>query len=601
MFLAFYRPPNTDINHIKELKKSLHLAIKAKFDHLVVCGDFNLPHIDWSTGSATNNDCIHNYFTKTVKDNYLYQLIDFPTRCDNILDLVFTNLPDKVINVQGFEDILNTDHKLISFELDLKINKKPKVKREVFNFKKANWTGLKDVLLNTPFDACFVPEDIDASLSKWCDLFLSIVHDHIPKCSSRNVYDHPWIDKELLELIKKKNKQRKKLLRTKHPDDLEKFRLIRRETKKLISKKKCDHANKLKESMFENPKRFWSLLKSSTKTNQSPNFIRNGQSFTTNSRIKANLFNKFFHSVFSPGNVDPPSTFSTSMESSCNKLSDIDLTISEVAAVLRNLDPNKACGPDGIPSRILSKVADEIAPSLCILFNMSLSIGVVPAKWKFANITPVFKKDDPTITSNYRPISLLCVISKVLERCVFNHCYHHLSPSFYQFQHGFLKGKSTTTQLLEVYHDILDSVASGNEVDVIYLDLSKAFDKVPHNLLLLKLKHYGINGSLLSWFGSYLTDRYQRVALDGSFSDWLPVTSGVPQGSILGPLLFVLYVNDVPNYIQYNSTIALFADDSKLFNPFSIQPPVTIFRVTSTACKGGVWTGEWHLISLNVR
>ena len=231
---------------------------------------------------------------------------------DNILDLVFTNLPDKVINVQGFEDILNTDHKLISFELDLKINKKPKVKREVFNFKKANWTGLKDVLLNTPFDACFVPEDIDASLSKWCDLFLSIVHDHIPKCSSRNVYDHPWIDKELLELIKKKNKQRKKLLKTKHPDDLEKFRLIRRETKKLISKKKCDHANKLKESMFENPKRFWSLLKSSTKTNQSPNFIRNGQSFTTDSRIKANLFNKFFHSVFRPSNVDPPSTLSTS-------------------------------------------------------------------------------------------------------------------------------------------------------------------------------------------------------------------------------------------------------------------------------------------------
>jgi hypothetical protein len=173
----------------------------------------------------------------------------------------------------------------------------------------------------------------------------------------------------------------------------------------------------------------------------------------------------------------------------------------------RNLDPNKASGPDGIPSRILSNVADEIAPSLCILFNMSLSIGVVPAKWKFANSTPVFKKDDPTITSNYRPISLLCVISKVLERCVFNHCYHHFSPSFYQVQQGFLKGKSTTTQLLEVYHDILDSVASGNEVDVIYLDLSKAFDKVHHNLLLLKLKHCGINRSLLSWFGTVVTSQ----------------------------------------------------------------------------------------------
>lgn len=593
LVLVLYRPPNTDLDHMKEFKKSLHLATKAKFDHLVVCGDFNLPHIDWSTGTAINNDDIHHYFAKTIKDNYLYQLIDFPTRINNILDLVLTNSPDKVMNIQGFHDTLSTDHLLISFELNLKINKKPKVKRAVFNFKKANWTGLKEVLVNTPFDTCFVTEDIDASLSNWCDLFLSIVHNHIPKCSSRNVYDHPWIDEELLALIKKKNTQRKKLLRTKHPAVLEKFKLLRRQTKKLISKKKRDHANKLRESMFENPKRFWSFLKSSTKTNQTPNFIRNGQSFTTDSRNKANLFNKFFHSVFSPGDVDPPSMLSTLTESPCNQLSDIELTISEVAAVLRNLDPNKACGPDGIPSRLLSAVADEIAPSLCKLFNMSLSLGMVPVKWKFANITPVFKKDDPTITSNYRPISLLCVISKVLERCVFNHCYHHLSPFFYQLQHGFLKGKSTTTQLLEVYHDILDSVASGNEVDVIYLDLSKAFDKVPHNLLLLKLKRHGINGSLLSWFGSYLTDRQQRVALDGTFSDWLPVTSGVPQGSILGPLLFILYANDVPNYIQYNSKIALFADDSKLFRP--ILNPTSSYNLQSDLKYLHSWSLDWGM------
>ncbi|CAB4044310.1 Hypothetical predicted protein, partial [Paramuricea clavata] len=158
--------------------------------------------------------------------------------------------------------------------------------------------------------------------------------------------------------------------------------------------------------------------------------------------------------------------------------------------------------------------------------------------------------DDPTLSSNYRPSSLLCVLSKVLERCIHNHLYQHLAPLIYDRQHGFVRGKSTTTQLLEVYQDIMESVVSGEEVDAICLDLSKAFEKVPHDLLLQKLENSGISGSLLSWYKSYLSDRRQRVVLHGVCSDWLPVTSGVPIGSILGPLLFLVYCNDVQDYIQ---------------------------------------------------
>jgi hypothetical protein len=498
LVLVFYRPPNTILNYIEQLKKALTLSSKAKFDSLIVCGDFNLPHIVWSTGVVTNNDSIHNFFTKTVKDNNLWQLVDFATRTNNTLDLLLTNIPEKVMNVHGFEDIIATDHTLISFDVDFKICKKPKVKRSVYNFKNANWSGLKQVLANIPWELGFVSDDINTLLSSWCESFISAVNDHIPKRTSRCVYDPPWIDKELLALLKKKNIQRKKSRKSKSPEAIAKFKQLRRESKILIAKKKIEHANKMKNSVFENPKRFWSYVKSSTRSSQSPNFLRNGQSYTTDSREKANLLNTFFHSVFNPSDIEPPASFPTPSKTLDNQLSEIELIEEEVAAVLRNLDPNKASGPDGIPCRLLKEVAHEIAPSLCRLFNLSLSLGVVPSEWKFANISPVFKKEDPSIESNYRPISLLCVLSKVLERCVFNHCYYHLSPLLYHLQHGFLRGRSTVTQLLEVYHNIIETVASGKEVDIIYLDLSKAFDKVPHSLLLLKLNSYGISRSLLS-------------------------------------------------------------------------------------------------------
>ena len=137
-----------------------------------------------------------------------------------------------------------------------------------------------------------------------------------------------------------------------------------------------------------------------------------------------------------------------------------------VATALRNLDPKKACGLDRIPVRLLKEVASEITPSLYCLFNLSLSLGAVSASWKLANVTPVFKKDDPSLSTNYRPISLLSTLSKVLERCVFNHCYSHFTPFLYNLQHGFQKGKATITQLLQVYHNILNSLASGKETDV---------------------------------------------------------------------------------------------------------------------------------------
>lgn len=230
LVLVFYRPPNSDLAYIKEFKTSLLLASKAKFDQVIICGDFNLPHIDWSTGTATTGDTIHNYFTKTVKDNFVWQLVNFPTTINNTLDLILTNIPDKVTKLVGFEDIFNSDHK--SFELVLKIPRNSKVKRSIYNFKKADWSGLKELLSHTPWDMAFVHNDVNESFSLWCDLFSSAVNEHIPKCTRRNTTDHPWIDSEILTTIKKKNNQRKKALRTKAPCDIDRFKQLRRKPNK---------------------------------------------------------------------------------------------------------------------------------------------------------------------------------------------------------------------------------------------------------------------------------------------------------------------------------------------------------------------------------
>ena len=582
--IVFYRPPDSDLNYIKEFKKTLQLIrSQNKFDQLIVCGDFNLLNIDWNTGVTTNNNIINQHFTKTVKDHYLWQLVNFPTRGENTLDLSLTNIPDKIQNVAGFDDVLETDHKLINFEINLKIQRKSRVERLVYDFAKSDWSSLKVLLSNSRWDLCFAPENIDETLTNWCCMFLSAVDKYIPKHCIKRTHNHPWIDKELLKLIKRKDIQRRKLKKSPSPCDLEKYKTLRRLTKQQIKQKKEQYNTYL--TLHENPRRFWSAVKCSTENRKDINFLKTENSYTTDNVEIANILNTFFHSVFNPKDSESSTTPPLPSPSTTDELSGIQLTELEVVGVLRNLNSQKACGPDNIPNRLLIEL---IAPSLCDVFNMSLALGVVPIQWKMANVTPVHKREDPTLATNYRPISLLCTLSKVLERCVYNHSYQHLEPHMYHMQHGFIRGKSSTTQLLEVYHKILESISNGYEVDAIYLDFSKAFDQVPHHLLLKKLEMLGITGSLLSWFESYLTDRQQRVVIHGVCSEWLPVTSGVPQGSILGPLLFLVYCNDIPTCIEENSTLALFADDSKLYR--TLSSPTSSASLQHDLCNIIRWT-----------
>ncbi|MEE4246980.1 MAG: reverse transcriptase family protein [Kangiellaceae bacterium] len=246
-----------------------------------------------------------------------------------------------------------------------------------------------------------------------------------------------------------------------------------------------------------------------------------------------------------------------------------EFTIDDVVNVLKDLDVNKASPPSDISPFLLKNCRSVLASQLTFIFNRSVSSGTVPLQWKKANVVPIHKKGKRADVSNYRPVSLLPCASKVLERCLFNHLYSFIKRVLYNMQHGFMKNRSSTTQLLKCYDLIGRILDEGGQVDVIYLDFSKAFDSVSHSLFLFKLEHfYGISGSLLDWFKDYLSNRVQRVVVEGEESDWTPVTSGVPQGSILGPFLFLLFINDMPRSVSSAFT-ALFADDCKIFMPIN--------------------------------
>ncbi|MCG7878558.1 MAG: reverse transcriptase family protein [Candidatus Thiodiazotropha endolucinida] len=333
----------------------------------------------------------------------------------------------------------------------------------------------------------------------------------------------------------------------------------------------------------DNKKLFQYLKNSRTDQQGIPPLKKNDQLFS-DTKEKADILNQQFQSVFTPlsplslrelslmkvqdlvdNKVIPQTDLPDDQRNSTPVMPEISISEAGLLKLLKNLKPKKAAGPDRIKPVVLQELRNELVPILKVLLELSLKYGAVPNVWNSANVTPIFKKGEKSTAANYRPISLTCILCKVTEHIIASNIVTHLDTNglMYDLQHGFRERRSCETQLVSLVEDLARRSSQGKQTDLVLLDFSKAFDKVNHSKLLLKLHSYGIRGSTLRWIQAFLSNRRQKVVIDGEESDSVPVTSGVPQGSVLGPILFLAYINDLPQDIV--SQVRLFADDTAVY------------------------------------
>ena len=328
--------------------------------------------------------------------------------------------------------------------------------------------------------------------------------------------------------------------------------------KSLTFNKKSEEEIKAINKIKSDPKFFYSYAKKFAKTKQyiPQLFDKNGIIKTGRKEI-ADQFVSAFSDPNNPTKKLPSSKFPTSL------LSDFSFDVKNMINAIDEIDPNSACPDFSIPAKVLKNCKLSLAYPLFLMWKESLSTGVVPQFYKKQLITPIYKKGSKAVGANYRPVSLTAHEVKIFERIIRNKIMDFLeaNSSLSINQHGFRKGRSCLTQLLKHQQFILRNLLENNETDSIFLDFAKAFDKVDLQILFKKLKNIGISGTLLKWITDFLTERTQVVSVDGFLSYIANVLSGVPQGTVLGPLLFLIFVNDMEDYIQF-SKISLFADDS---------------------------------------
>ena len=560
-----YRPPDSPTSFWDTFQTQLDLAKQESVNNILITGDLNSdPHSNSGT-----------YLFSFANQNHLTVHVDEPTRITEhtatILDQILSNMPYFVEDVTVLPPLTDNDHCTVSCKVLFKSVKKSSYNRRVWLYNRADFEGFRETLSNFDWNQCFLSESIHEICDNWTSTFLNIAMQFIPnKLVTIRPNDNPWYSSELRCMKRKVDRLHSKAKKSSNnPEVWTRFRQLRNEYCRCLKQAEHDYENKLSETLKDstnlNPKMWWKVAKSFLGYNNDSSYppIKTGDSVLFDDFSKAEAFNSFFlgHSNIDTSNATLPDPVRNHEQ----EISNFDITAQDVIDQLKCIDTSKSTGPDNISPRMLKEAGESISYPLSRLFQLSLNTCTVPQSWKQANVLPLHKKNEKDIMNNYRPISLLSCVGKIFERLVFKQVFNFFRENnlITSFQSGFMPGDSTVNQLVQLYHIFCEALDMKKDVRIVFCDISKAFDRVWHEGLIYKLEAMGITGNLLSWFKNYLKDRQQRVIIQGKTSSWGDIKAGVPQGSILGPLLFLVYINDITNNISSN--IRLFADDTTIF------------------------------------
>jgi len=607
-FIHSYRKSGQTSQEAKTFS-NLYDEMIEKIDHLnpymtLVVGDFNAHHKNWFPEGKTDSNGVA---FKQIFDNYgLTQLVKEPTFLNpsnpnsrTCVDLFATNQPNLVIANEIHPSLHNTCHHQINFvKLNLNSPVPDPSKRFIWHYSRGDEQAIRRSCLQFnwretlgPLHACDAIELFDKTI-------LNISKNFIPnELKTFNPKDPPWITKACKNAYTNYRRKFKRFVNRKCPQaDKPYIDGLKCEYSDLVLKEKDRYLKRLG-SEVSNPmtgqKKYWSALKkllNKKAFSVIPPILHDG-SFITDFKEKCQLFNEYFRkqcTLNETSSILPNLNLSTDL-----LLNDVNFSPVDITNHINKLNINKAHGHDGIPARIIKICGDSIADPLSIIFKKCLSEGCFPLKWKKANVIPIHKKNEKNLFQNYRPVSLLPICAKLFEKIIFDNLYTYIFGNNFisNKQSGYRRGDSTVKQLVSITHEIYKAFDDGKELRAVFLDISKAFDKVWAEGLIFKLKKLGIGGQMIAILSSFLKDRKQRVTMDGVCSDWADIESGVPQGSILGPILFLVYIDDLIN--EVSSDIRIFADDTFIFRVVDSDSSKVLNQDLQ---KITVWAYQWKMI-----
>ena len=563
---CIYRSTSSDQRNNELLMRKITRANELAGSNFLLLGDFNLREINWPENDPGSNiEQLPYQFYECTKDCHLYQHVLMPTRFraeqKSTLDLVFTKQEENVKNIEVIQPLGKSDHGIIVADLICEWKASTTFRpRRLYH--KGNYEEMNRLINEVNWEREFEGKTVNEKYIIFRNKLEEIANICIPMSKPRR-YLASWMNKRVVKAFKKKYFAWKRYIE--HPNSIRWREYVRErnDTCRIERDEKRAYEKSLAKDIGKNRRGFFKYVNSKlTIRPEISALINENGELVYDEKEMSNICNYYFQLVFNrPTDEELPE-----MENFCDEdIGDIEVSAEIVKTKLMGLNRFKGSGPDNIHPHVLKETAASVCFPLSNIFKDSLRSGETPEDWKKANITPIFKKGDRNDPANYRPVSLTSQVCKVMESIVRGHIFEHLKTKklLSEEQHGFREGRSCLTNLLTTLEDWTSMLEDGDCVDIAYLDFRKAFDLVSHRHLLLKLEKHGIKGQVLNWIKAFLENRKQRVVIRGSESDELDVLSGVPQGSVLGPILFLIFINDLPKCTT--CPVCLFADDSKIY------------------------------------